>query len=235
MRAHRFNNVVAVQTQADRLSEIYADMHGGKEMPKALHDEVLGEEIDAVTKESLPKLSVVVKDKANLVAQMPAAIFANETLYYFELACTSSATAHAFAGAIAEHAVDAHWKMFWPELAPGWIDVEVSKNSQIQDCRLAVPGYSKNLHHVAVMDRSGELFVADNDDIIWQKLRARMTCPTLEAWGAGVMPRIKRSGILIETKSIGIQQNLNAYILAPDAVELFDQIIGEYVRSIGGF
>ena len=61
-----------------------------------------------------------------------------------------------------------------------------------------------------------------------------MTCPTLEAWGAAVLPRIFRSNLLIPAQSYGMETGLQAYILAPDAAQYFDRIISDHVRHLGG-
>jgi len=226
------------KTQADRLAELYSDIHDGKPLPADIEQEALNEEISDLQQDQLPQLHVVVSGKkdviADLVATMPACIMAANKIYYFELACTSSATAHAFAGALSENRVNAKWQVKWPGVTKEFIDVEMADSMNIQDCRLVVKGWHKQLHHVAALSSSGELFIADSDEVLWQKLRNRMSCPALPDWGKALMPRVHRAGLFIETKTEGIKENVKTYILSPDASDLFDNIISEHVRKIGG-
>jgi hypothetical protein len=186
---------------------------------------------------SMPKLHCLVSSgdtiKADLVATMPATIVAGERLYYFEVAATADSTAHAIAGALSESRIDAQWQIRGAPFCAEWKRVEVGGHVTIRDTRLEVPNFKGRLHHVAALDTSGELILAENDQSLWAKLRSRMSCPTLDNWGAAIMPSILRSGLLMPTQSYGIGTKLKGYILAPDASETFDRIIAEHVRRMG--
>lgn len=199
-------------------------------MTNNLHEEETGSE--------LPKIHCLVRGEstiiADLVATVPAAILADGKLYYFEVAATSDSTAHAIAGALSEHRVDAQWQLKGGPFGAEWKAVQIASPVAIRDCRLAVANWHGRLHHVAVLDTSGELILADNDACLWAKLRSRMDCPTLPGWGEALMPLIHRSGMLISATSFGVRGGLKAYVLSPEAAQLFDRIVGEHVRAIGG-
>ncbi len=186
---------------------------------------------------ALPKLHCLVQRgdtiRADLVATMPAAILAGDQLYYFEVAATADSTAHAIAGALSESRVDAQWQICGGPFGSDWKVVRLGVHFTIRDTRLEVARWKGRLHHVAALDTAGDLILADNDSTLWSKLRARMTCPTLERWGVALVPRIRQSGLLIPANSHGIDPALKAFVLAPDASERFDGIIGNYVREIG--
>ena len=173
--------------------------------------------------------------RADLVVTMPAAILAGDRLYYFEIAATADSTAHAIAGALSESRIDAAWQIHGEPFGAEWNQVEVGEHFTIRDARLEVPHFTGRLHHVAALDTSGQLIVADSDSVLWAKLRNRMNCPSLQEWGTAVMPRIHDSGALIPATTYGIGSDLRAYVLAPDASDLFDRIIGTHVRRMGGF
>jgi hypothetical protein len=208
-------------------------------------NEILERSVDPVSAEAeaeadaLPKLHCLVANgdtiRADLVVCMPAAILAGERLYYFEVAAMADSTAHAIAGALSESRIDATWQIRGGPFGSDWKRVELKGHFTIRDTRLEVPHFKGRLHHVAALDTSGDLLLADNEATLWAKLRTRMSCPTLDGWGVETMPRILNSGLLIPAISHGIGTDLKAYILAPDAAQLFDQIIGAHVRWIGGF
>jgi len=192
-----------------------------------------------VSADVLPKLHCRVQRGdtiiADLIVTMPAAILADNKLFYFEIAATSDSTAHAIAGALSENRIDADWQLKGGPFSTDWKAIDVPAHMQIRDCRLEVPHFRGRLHHVAALDGSGELILADTDQTLWRKLRQRMTCPTLDKWCEALMPRIHRSGMLIPATTYGMDESLTAYVLAPDAAEAFDHIIGDYVRHICGF
>lgn len=194
--------------------------------------------IDVNDSATLPRLHCLVQRGdtiiADLIATMPAAILANDRLFYFEVAATSDSTAHAIAGALSENRVDAQWQIKGGPFSTDWKAVDVASHMLIRDCRLEVPNYRGRLHHVAALDTSGELILADTDQTLWRKLRQRMTCPTLAQWGGALMPRIHRSGMLVRATCYGMDDSLTAYILAADAGAAFDRLISGHVRQIGG-
>ncbi|MBI3832493.1 MAG: hypothetical protein HY291_23415 [Planctomycetes bacterium] len=192
----------------------------------------------------LPKLHLLVpgaeRNIADLVVPLVALIVgpahgegAKGTLHYFEAACSSSATAHAVAGALVEHRLEVQLSVKWPGEKAEWQFVAAPEHVRIQDAKLTVAGWDRYLHHVAVLDPSGDLLVADSDGALWRKLRARMALPTLEGWGERLLPEIKKSGLLQPTRTYGLAEGLAAFVLAPDAAETFDRIVSAYVRVHG--
>jgi hypothetical protein len=183
---------------------------------------------------SLPKLHCLVKREdtilADLVATMPSGILAADRLYYLEVAATSDSTAHAFAGALTENRIEAQWRINGEPFCADWKTINIGPHTSLRDYRIEVPHWKGCLHHVAALDSSGELILADNDQTLWSKLRARMSCPTLAVWGESIIPKIHQSGLLIPATSFGLAIGLKAYVLAPDASELFDRIISSHVR-----
>jgi hypothetical protein len=191
-------------------------------------------EIDAV---AWPQLHCLVRrrDKviADLVVAMPAAIITNGALRYFEVVATSDSVAHAIAGALSEHRIDAQWQAKGGPFGNVWAAIAIGTPVSIRDCRIAVPHWSGRLHHVAVLDTSGEMILSDNDAVVWRKLRERMSCPSLETWGSALLPDIHRSGMLIQASMFGMGDSLHAHILSPDAPVIFERLVGDYVRQAG--
>ena len=97
---------------------------------------------------------------------------------------------------------------------------------------MAVPGWGRNVHHVAML-ASGDLLLAADDEALWRKLREKMTCPTIEAWGADVMPEVHQSGMLLECEAFGIPDGFRAYVPEKEAQPIFDGRVSDYVRRTG--
>lgn len=236
-------------TQADRIAELYQTIYGvplSEEVRAQAEKDEARENSPAVTP---PMLGLTVPDsegtphfhEAGLVALI---VDEGPRIRYAEFACSSDSQAHAFMGALADKRTDAKWKIKWDPMRkagdrPGeWISVEPPEDARLADTRIEVPHCGKRkryLHHVAIMDRSTNLVIATQGREIWDKLRIRMSCPTLDAWGRKLMPRIAKSGMLAKTKMFGLPESLHAYVLGPDAEDLFDRIVSEWVREIGGF
>ena len=186
----------------------------------------------------LPHLEVVVRNAkhdivANVAAQICALIVSpqNRTLY-LESTCTSDAGAHALMGSVSDPrgAVE----FLFSRVGEGdYIEILPPESPRLANARLAVPGWPRHVHHVAMLDRSGDLMLAPDDATLWRKLREKMSCPTLAEWGEAVMKEVHRSGMLLECEVFGVPDGLRAFVLASDAQALFDAIIARYVKSTG--
>ena len=187
----------------------------------------------------LPRLEVIVRNgQHEIIGHIESSLTAlivsplNRVLY-LEAVCTSDSGAHALMGAVSDPRGAVEFRF----IAPGMGDhVEIlpPEAPLMNNVRMAVTGWGRNVHHVAMLDRSGDLLLAADDESLWRKLREKMTCPTLESWGAAIMPEVHRSGMLLECEASGIPDGFRAYVLSPDAVSVFDSIICEKVRSSGG-
>lgn len=186
----------------------------------------------------LPNLEVIVRNaKQDIVAHVAAQIVAlivsplNRVLY-LEAACSSDAGAHALMGSVGDPRGSVEFR-FCPIGDADYIDLQPPESPRIGNVRLAVSGWSRHLHHVAMLDRSGELMLAPDDQTLWRKLREKMSCPTLEGWGSEVMPRVQKSGILLECEAFGIPEGMKAYVLSTGAQTEFDTIISAHIRKTG--
>jgi hypothetical protein len=189
----------------------------------------------------IPHLEVIAfnaKDDiiANVAAQIVALIVSplQNRILYGEFACTSDSGAHALMGSASDPRGTVEFR--FSRVGDGeYVEIQPPESPRIANVRLAVPGYSRHLHHVAMFDRSGELMLAPDDETLWRKLREKMTCPTLEQWGTVVMNEVYRSGsgALLECEAFGVPEGLRAFVLGKNAQEVFDGIISEYVCSNG--
>ena len=75
--------------------------------------------------------------------------------------------------------------------------------------------------------------LAPDDETLWRKVRERMSCPTLEEWGTALMPKVHRSGMLLECEAFGAPKGLRAFVLSANAQALFDTLIVSYVLRSG--
>ena len=187
----------------------------------------------------LPTLEVIVRNAkseiiANVGAQICALIVspANKVLY-LEAACTSDAGAHAIMGAVSDVRGVVEFRFYRAGQTGDYIEIQPPESPRVANVRLAVTGWNRHLHHVAMLDRSGELMLCPDDETLWRKLREKMTCPTLEEWSGAVLPHVKRSGILLECEAFGIPEKIKAYVLSTDAQVEFDKIVSEHVRKTG--
>lgn len=114
-----------------------------------------------------------------------------------------------------------------------YIDIQPPESPRLANVRLAVSGWFRHIHHVAMLDRSGELMLAPDDGALWRKLREKMTCPTLDRWGEAVMKNVHRSGMLLECEVFGVTEGLRAFVLAENAQAVFDGIVAEHVQGAG--
>src|SRR5438445_1875419 len=158
----------------------------------------------------LPHLEVVVRNAkhdivANVGAQICALIVSPQNrVLYLEAASTSDAGAHALMGSVSDPRGAVEFRFYRAGETGDYIEIQPPESPRLANVRLAVTGWSRHVHHVAMLDRSGDLMLAPDDATLWRKLREKMTCPTLEAWGRAVMPDVRQSGILLECESLGI-------------------------------
>lgn len=187
----------------------------------------------------LPALEVIVRNTkqeivANVGCQIAALIVSPEhRVLYMEAACSSDAGAHAVMGAFSDRRGAVELCFYRAGTNGDYVELQPPASPRLANVRLAVNGWSRHVHHVAMLDRSGELMLAPDDETLWRKLREKMTCPTLADWGTALMPEIHRSGLLLECETFGVSKGLRAFVLAADAQTTFDSIISEHVRSTG--
>ena len=186
----------------------------------------------------LPHLEVVVRNaKHDIIASVGAQIVAlivspENRVLYLEAVSTSDAGAHALLGSVSDPRGAVEFR--FSRVGDGdYIEIQPPESPRLANVRLAVPGWSRHVHHVAMLDRSGDLLLAPDDETLWRKLREKMSCPTLETWGRVVMKEVHRSWMLLECEAFGVPKGLKAFVLTSDAQALFDAIIGGYVKSTG--
>jgi len=186
----------------------------------------------------LPHLEVVVRNTkseiiANVGAQLLALIVSPQNrVLYLEAVSTSDAGAHALMGSVADPRGSVEFRFY--KVGDGdYVEIQPPESPRVANVRLAVSGWARSIHHVAMLDRSGDLMLAPDDQTLWRKLREKMTCPTLAEWGSSLMPKIHKSEMLLECEAFGVPEGLCAFVLAANAQEVFDSIIAEHVRSTG--
>ena len=186
----------------------------------------------------LPHLEVVVRNAkhdivANVGAQICALIVSPQNrVLFLEAVSTSDAGAHALMGSVSDPRGAVEFRYY--RVGDGdFIEIQPPESPRLANVRLAVPGWSRHVHHVAMLDSSGDLMLAPDDAALWRKLREKMTCPTLEEWNAALMKEVHRSGMLLECESFGVPAGLHAFVLSADAQSIFDSLISEHVRASG--
>ncbi len=187
----------------------------------------------------LPHLEVVVRNtKSEIIANVGAQIVAlivspQNRVLYLEAVSTSDAGAHALMGSVSDPRGAVEFRFYRAGETGDYLEIQTPELPRVANVRLAVPGWSRHVHHVAMLDRSGDLILAPDDETLWRKLREKMSCPTLENWGGAVMKEVHRSGMLLECEAFGVPEGLRAFVLASDAQASFDAIISGHVRSTG--
>jgi hypothetical protein len=187
----------------------------------------------------LPHLEVIVRNaKHDIVANVGAQIVAlivnpQNRVLYLEAASTSDAGAHALMGSVNDPRGAVEFRFCRAGESGDCVEIQPPESPRLANVRLAVSGWSRHVHHVAVLDRSGELMLAPDDETLWRKLREKMSCPTLDAWGESLMKEIYGSGMLLECEAFGVPDGLRAFVLAARAQEIFDSIIAEHVHRAG--
>jgi len=201
--------------------------------------EVLKLGLTDLTEAELPHLEVVVRNtKSEIIANVGAQICAlivspQNRVLYLEAVSTSDAGAHALMGSVSEPRGVVEFRFYRAGDSGDYIEIQPPDSSRLANVRLSVSGWSRHVHHVAMLDRSGDLMLAPDDATLWRKLREKMTCPTLAEWGVALMPKIHKSEMLLECEAFGVPKEMKAFVLGPDAQTSFDEIVSEYVRSCG--
>ena len=187
----------------------------------------------------LPYLEVVARNaKSEIIANVGAQICAlivspQNRVLYLEAVSTSDAGAHALMGSVSDPRGAVEFRFYRGGETGDYIEIHPPESPRVANVRLAVSGWSRSIHHVAMLDRSGDLMLAPDDQTLWRKLREKMTCPTLAEWGAALMPKIHKSEMLLECEAFGVPEGLRAFVLSADAQTIFDDFISAYVRSSG--
>jgi hypothetical protein len=114
-----------------------------------------------------------------------------------------------------------------------YVEVTPPESPRVANVRLGVPGWSRHVNHVAMLDRSGELILAPDDSTLWRKLREKMSCPTLETWGVALMKEISQAGLLLQCEAFGVPTGLRAFVLPDNARQVFDDIVAGHVGTVG--
>jgi len=184
----------------------------------------------------LPNLEVVVRNAkheiiANVGAQLLALIVSPQNrVLYLEAVSTSDAGAHALMGSVSDPRGSVEFRFY--KVGDGdYVEIQPPESPRVANVRLAVSGWARSIHHVAMLDRSGDLMLAPDDQTLWRKLREKMTCPTLAEWGVALMKKIHASEMLLKCEAFGVPEGMKAFVLASDAQASFDEIIAEHVRS----
>ena len=155
---------------------------------------------------------------ANVGAQLVALIVSPQNrVMYLEAVCTSDAGAHAVMASVSDPRGAVEFRFYRAGATGDYVEILPPESPRIANVRLAVSGWSRHVHHVAILDRSGELMLAPDDATLWRKLREKMSCPTLTGWGDAMMKEVHRSGMLLECESFGVPDGLRAFVLAADA------------------
>ena len=187
----------------------------------------------------IPHLEVIVRNSkseivANVGAQLVALIVSPQNrVLYLEAVCTSDAGAHAVMASVSDPRGAVEFRFYRAGATGDYVEILPPESPRMANVRMAVNGWSRQIHHVAMLDRSGELMLAPDDTTLWRKLREKMTCPTLEQWGDGLMKEVHRSSMLLECESFGVLAGLRAFVLAANAQEIFDGLISDHVATIG--
>ena len=179
----------------------------------------------------LPHLEVVVRNtKSEIIANVGAQICAlivspQNRVLYLEAVSTSDAGAHALMGSVSDPRGVVEFRFYRAGESGDYIEIQPPESPRLANIRLSVPGWSRHVHHVAMLDRSGDLMLAPDDATLWRKLREKMSCPTLAEWGTDVMKKISSAGMLLKCEAFGTPEDLRAFVLSADAQAIFDRLI----------
>jgi len=221
------------RTRAEILAEFYRER--GETPPQEELDKCIQNELMEMDPEALPELVFHVKrrgeQRTNARIPLVACAVGAGKIWYMEGAATSNSVAHALMAALTD-AIEADYQLIWKP-AFNYKPLKPPDNPRVYDCRVKILDWPRTVHHVAAMDRSGELIVADRRLTLWRKIREKMSTPTLYEWGMDLIPKILHSGMITEATTFGMH-GMFSYVLMPDAQEIFDELVGKYVRENGG-
>lgn len=182
----------------------------------------------------MPELSFKVIKKGEtrtyVSTKLTALIMANKKIWYLEAAATTSVAAHALM-AVLNDKENAEYYLTWED--ENVHERKVSPPSNPRLCDSLLKADFGRVHHVGALDRSGKLVVFKTGRQLWRKIREITTTPTLDEWGDKLLPGILKSGMLLKSKSFGLDKDLSAYIVTPDAQGVFDDIVKRFVKQEG--
>ena len=119
----------------------------------------------------LPNLEVVVRNaKHDIVANVAAKICAlivnpQNRVLYLEAVSTSDAGAHALMGSVSDPRGAVEFRFY--RIGDGdFIEMQPPESPRLANVRLAVSGWSRHVHHAAMLDRSGDLMLAPDDSTL---------------------------------------------------------------------
>src|ERR1017187_5770329 len=162
----------------------------------------------------LPHLEVVARNtKGDIVADVGAQLVAlivspQNRVLYLEAVSTSDAGAHALMGSVSDPRGAVEFRFHRAGESGDYVEILPPESPRVANVRLAVSGWSRHVHHVAMLDRSGALMLAPDDVTLWRKLREKMSCPTLAAWGTAVMKEVHQSVMLLECEAFAVPEGL---------------------------
>src|SRR3954468_14367973 len=118
--------------------------------------------------DELPRLEVVVRNgQHEIIGHVESTLSAlivsslNRVLY-LEAICTSDSGAHALMGAVSDPRGAVEFR-FCPVGAGEAIEILPPESPRVANVRMAVSGWSRHVHHVAMLDRSGDLILSSDD------------------------------------------------------------------------
>ena len=99
------------------------------------------------------------------------------------------------------------------------------------NARLKVPGWGRVIQHAAVAATGAEFVVVKSESELWPRIRDNVRTPLLSHWGDYLMERVLEEQVVSPCQAFGIPQGLNPYMLHPNATDLMDKIVSEFVNE----
>ncbi len=195
--------------------------------------------LDKIEPGEMPKIEVILTNKGDILANIETSVNAlivspDRRILYLESVCSSDSTAHAIMGCIVDDFGAKEWRYYPPNTTKHHAIVQPPKNGTCNDTVDRIPGFDRRVHHIAIVEKSGDLILAKDQDALWQRVRTNMSCPTLNEWRDGIMPHVISTGVLIPCEMFGIDKAYMAFVMADKASERFDAIVSKHVKQIGG-
>lgn len=209
-----------------------------------------------------PHLRVRMKDKgevkADVCGPICAAIFAapirtsdgytgNPRLLYAECLLTSELTANALMGMACDPKGEVKWFYVPPGESPDGYrnyaieppleaspqNVRIDLRSVLTTRSLSMPTGHAAVHHVSIIERADVLVLSKDDIGLWQKVRERCTCPSMESWGPALAGRLVDAGVVAPCFGFGWPSGLRAHCYTAEADARFDELVSQYVKEHG--